>query len=335
MSSVVRAAACIAVGVELFLTGIGVSLPIESAGAADNCAASPGAAAPKGQHWYYRVDQVNHRKCWYLHAPVALLSRTAAEPRAARSESARSVATSPSPSADAPQTPDAADDGGEVARIQPKPRVTVLNVKPAAEPPTGTIFPSEAAVPEQTDEPPTANVPVDADVKPVTRAHRAAVHATFDSAHDSSAPARGEVAATAQTRSAWLLFPLLMLALGIAAGLIALLRKIGASSRMPRLSEHPADAWRRYGTPDRQADEVRYQEDAPFLAPHEPYAAVDLDAPEWPDRPWPAKADLRPSPRYGKPRQPQHASLAQDDVERRPRVPRQPRRGTVPSKTER
>jgi hypothetical protein len=32
----------------------------------NNCIASPNAAAPKGKHWYYRWDRVNHRKCWYL-----------------------------------------------------------------------------------------------------------------------------------------------------------------------------------------------------------------------------------------------------------------------------
>jgi hypothetical protein len=34
----------------------------------DECKLKPGDAAPAGLHWYYRVDRVNNRHCWYLHA---------------------------------------------------------------------------------------------------------------------------------------------------------------------------------------------------------------------------------------------------------------------------
>ena len=34
--------------------------------AADNCLAKPNAASPQGSHWYYRVDKVGNRRCWYL-----------------------------------------------------------------------------------------------------------------------------------------------------------------------------------------------------------------------------------------------------------------------------
>ena len=30
------------------------------------CRAGPGASAPAGLHWYYRVDRANNRHCWYL-----------------------------------------------------------------------------------------------------------------------------------------------------------------------------------------------------------------------------------------------------------------------------
>ena len=29
------------------------------------CRTSPGAPAPQGMHWYYRVDRTNNRHCWY------------------------------------------------------------------------------------------------------------------------------------------------------------------------------------------------------------------------------------------------------------------------------
>jgi hypothetical protein len=43
--------------------------------AADNCLSGPKGAAPKGSHWYYRIDHAAKRNCWYLRAegekPVA------------------------------------------------------------------------------------------------------------------------------------------------------------------------------------------------------------------------------------------------------------------------
>jgi hypothetical protein len=30
------------------------------------CRTGPGAPAPQGKHWYYRVDRTNNRHCWYL-----------------------------------------------------------------------------------------------------------------------------------------------------------------------------------------------------------------------------------------------------------------------------
>jgi hypothetical protein len=32
------------------------------------CRTSPGAPAPQGMHWYYRVDRTNNRHCWYTQA---------------------------------------------------------------------------------------------------------------------------------------------------------------------------------------------------------------------------------------------------------------------------
>jgi len=34
--------------------------------AADNCLAAPKGATPAGSHWYYRIDRVTKRQCWYL-----------------------------------------------------------------------------------------------------------------------------------------------------------------------------------------------------------------------------------------------------------------------------
>jgi hypothetical protein len=36
--------------------------------AADNCLSGPKGAAPKGSHWYYRIDHAAKRNCWYVRA---------------------------------------------------------------------------------------------------------------------------------------------------------------------------------------------------------------------------------------------------------------------------
>jgi hypothetical protein len=39
-----------------------------AAQAADNCLASPKDEAPRGSHWYYRIEHPSNRHCWYLRA---------------------------------------------------------------------------------------------------------------------------------------------------------------------------------------------------------------------------------------------------------------------------
>src|SRR5215813_8372627 len=56
--------------------------------AADECLTKPGASAPQGSHWYYRVDRANNnRHCWYLGSQGARVraDKQQAEPSAAES----------------------------------------------------------------------------------------------------------------------------------------------------------------------------------------------------------------------------------------------------------
>jgi hypothetical protein len=55
----------------LLVTGIttalaAVNVTVTSSRAGDDCLAGPNTAAPQGSHWYYRVDRVTHRECWYV-----------------------------------------------------------------------------------------------------------------------------------------------------------------------------------------------------------------------------------------------------------------------------
>jgi hypothetical protein len=121
MATISNPASCIVVIAALFLSGIGVSLPIDSARAHDNCVTSPGAATPEGEHWYYRTDRVKHRKCWHL---LATAPNASAGPPAPPSEPASSVAIPrPTNAASAPQPPaDTPNPASEAASTQPAPR---------------------------------------------------------------------------------------------------------------------------------------------------------------------------------------------------------------------
>jgi hypothetical protein len=60
--------------VAALVVGASVDLRTDKAYAND-CLAAPNASAPQRQHWYYRIDRPNHRKCWYLHAALPLPHR--------------------------------------------------------------------------------------------------------------------------------------------------------------------------------------------------------------------------------------------------------------------
>jgi hypothetical protein len=49
--------------------------------AGDDCLAGPSRPPAQGGHWYYRVDHVNNRKCWYLVEPEARAPTALAEPQ--------------------------------------------------------------------------------------------------------------------------------------------------------------------------------------------------------------------------------------------------------------
>lgn len=50
----------------VLLTMLLFTVRSDRAHAAEECVARPGAAAPPGSHWYYRLDRVTHAHCWYL-----------------------------------------------------------------------------------------------------------------------------------------------------------------------------------------------------------------------------------------------------------------------------
>jgi hypothetical protein len=65
--------------------------------AADSCLSAPQGATPSGSHWYYRIDRVTKRQCWYLRE-----ESDAAEDKFAR---AAPPASAPAPAAEEPAAP--------------------------------------------------------------------------------------------------------------------------------------------------------------------------------------------------------------------------------------
>jgi hypothetical protein len=350
MATIVSPAAYVAAVAALLLSGIGVGLPIDSASADDTCAGAPGVAAPAGQHWYYRMDRVKQRKCWYLHATMPLSIHAAAKHRAEPSEPVAAAATPQLPFAATPQLPFAAtpqspfaatpqatnaaaepelaaDPPNEVVSTQPAPHVTVLAIRPVAAPFDDTTSASQAATPEQASEPPmrqiaanNANASVNAVAEPAGAANLASAPGATDADQQHGvAPADAAATVSARTQSADLFF-LLALALGIAAALLALCSKMAGRTRAPRLSEHPDDAWRR----------IVREEDAPLLAPQEPHGPSDLDAHERIERSPPAPADFRPvRHQNGEPGQPEKKAPVLKDIELALRVLRQARQSVT------
>src|SRR3954451_16600657 len=41
---------------------------VGAARATETCLTGPKGAAPKGSHWYYRIDHATKRNCWYVRA---------------------------------------------------------------------------------------------------------------------------------------------------------------------------------------------------------------------------------------------------------------------------
>jgi len=89
--------------------------------AADDCLAKPNGAAPKGQHWYYRLERPGNRRCWYLGAEGAK-PRQASLPK-------------PKPAAEAAPRPEPVPRPARVATAAPEaPPIRTVTTAAAAEP---------------------------------------------------------------------------------------------------------------------------------------------------------------------------------------------------------
>ncbi len=97
--------------------------PSTHASASDQCQAAPGAAAPRGMHWYYRIDRANNRHCWYLDAAgLQVHSHTAdvaPPPPPAQPAADAALPQAPEPPAPLQREADAGTDSPPVAAAAP------------------------------------------------------------------------------------------------------------------------------------------------------------------------------------------------------------------------
>ena len=109
---------------------------------AADCLASPKGAAPQGQHWFYRVERVTKRQCWYLRAEGAKTTQSAqatadtpnaapTAPQSVQNAHAEYIAAQTGPAASPPAP----------AATQPAPGATDAN---AAQPAVATRWPDAA-----------------------------------------------------------------------------------------------------------------------------------------------------------------------------------------------
>jgi hypothetical protein len=119
-----------------------------TASAADECLAAPDGPAPKGLHWFYRLDQ-QRQKCWYLRDP-AVKADSGAKPDSAPKVDPAPKEVKPA----APSTPAAAEPGALSFGAAPASAARPATTEPA----TRGLAPAAAAQPgaaASADSPPT------------------------------------------------------------------------------------------------------------------------------------------------------------------------------------
>ncbi|ABD87860.1 hypothetical protein [Rhodopseudomonas palustris] len=268
--------------VAAWMLGSGAAmLPLGSLQAAD-CLTAPNGAAPKGSHWYYRLERETKRQCWYTRA------KSAAPPTA--------VADAATPEPAAAETPAPAPSSTPAPRDLSDARAEYLPTRELTDSNRGNVAP-----PPQPAEPFAAAGAVAAAASPDLQSQRVAFanrwlerqaaqsDATATSGETAAAttepathaPTAAAPAPAAADKSLWLLIAGLAAALGL-AGLIAhLVMRFGAPRPIIRRDEalyH--DAIYDVAIPEPPSE-------APWIEPAAPVHAAHATADELEDEPPP------------------------------------------------
>ena len=114
---------------------------VQVAQVADSCLSAPSGATPSGSHWYYRIDRVTKRQCWYLRE-----ESEKADDKFARAAPPESAPAS-SPSADAPRTRKFAEARAEYIAQQSRPEPVRAETRSIAAAPAVVQNTQRAAIP--------------------------------------------------------------------------------------------------------------------------------------------------------------------------------------------
>jgi hypothetical protein len=89
--------------------------------ASDECLSKPGASAPQGSHWYYRINRADRRHCWYL-GPDGARSRAHEAARSSTPKPIRQRTSRHAGASTAPQgAPSEAAPAADAAAVAPVP----------------------------------------------------------------------------------------------------------------------------------------------------------------------------------------------------------------------
>jgi hypothetical protein len=133
------------IGVIVFVAALLMSVigtDLQAAARANDCLAAPNASSPRGQHWSYRIDRQNNRKCWYLHSTLGLLHRSA---KPSDLHAAPSTADAPMSGSSAGSAPHLRHIRKLVVKPQPAPRVITGEAVQQSPPTISQEFPLQGS----------------------------------------------------------------------------------------------------------------------------------------------------------------------------------------------
>jgi hypothetical protein len=246
-------------------------LPGSTAGAAEECLAGPKAQAPQGRHWYYRVDRVKGRKCWYLGA-AGIKTRQAA-PQEAQA----------APRVDKPVRPAAPlgrETAGDTLLPPAQAEQSTLPPAPAGQSETspastgGILMQSPASAVQWLDQPnPTAAMERDSPDAPVAE-ERVATEPQATDAADAALPPQPAAIETAESTGLTPQWMFLVIAAALAISGIVVPFKIAAARRR-RIR---IDGYRTAPPPPPASNRIPPRFDSPIAPPRRPDETHDDEA---------------------------------------------------------
>ncbi|MCC6777872.1 MAG: hypothetical protein IT537_14755 [Hyphomicrobiales bacterium] len=260
--------------------------------AAEECAAKPTSTAPRGSHWYYRLDRSTNRRCWFLAPEGERVMARHTAPSARRPAAPGSVGIEARPSEPAPIVPETKSPALAQRLLWPAPMQWAGIGTPDLQPLQPSVAEPAAETAAETDLEHEAPPPLEAEAPPLV--------------------------ATASVRSVPFEYVLACLsgALALAAFITSKIARSGRASRGTRGSKVVAvPATVPAGSTTNRAAARRAS--APAGVQDDPIPAFLLRPAPWLPQQPPADAETRSPPRPAKASRSATAQRQDDDIERR------------------